>query len=273
MTIKKPVLLIGMALVLVSLIGNYSVFAINQLKTPIMLKHYYNFSVPSGLTLELHYLVNRSEEMDIQYATIGDSEIPLYSKESWTYQTLRHHKVKTLYFQLDDHFFEDMKYDEMTINQIRVFLTNGESMVMDVGEINFYKREDSPLDFKSSGGSNDNSGFGTLSVEENMNIESYEVSFINSLKNKIIYDLNLGEKKVDDQYSFPISKEKGDIISYQYHWKFKDDDPMRNHYYYTTLTLKGKDESNTPFKHPITMDYRPYFTEKDVKEIIKEAKK
>src|SRR5690606_26727305 len=82
-----------------------------------------------------------------------------------------------------------MKYDEMTINQIRVFLTNGESMVMYVGEINFYKREDSPLDFKSSGGSNDNSGFGTLSVEENMNIESYEVSFINSLKNNIIYDL------------------------------------------------------------------------------------
>ena len=95
MKIKKFPLYIGIAIVLFSLIGNYAVFASKQLKDPIMLKHYYEIPASKGYVFNLHYINNRSDNVDILWVTIPGIDFIISSYEGQT-STYRHYQVKTI---------------------------------------------------------------------------------------------------------------------------------------------------------------------------------
>ena len=63
-----------------------------------------------------------------------------------------------------------MKEESMELNQISVTFTNGDTSLIELGDITLFKREDAPFDYPSSGSSNDNSGFQLLKAEKDMEL-------------------------------------------------------------------------------------------------------
>jgi len=70
---------------------------------------------------------------------------------------------------------------------------------------------------------------------------------------------------------FPFTLKKADLLSIQYQFLFKENDPNRYHFYDLTGTLHGKTADGQDFTDRMYLSYRPYFSNKDLKEIIKEA--
>ncbi|WNS76617.1 hypothetical protein RRV45_06315 [Bacillus sp. DTU_2020_1000418_1_SI_GHA_SEK_038] len=94
MKMNKSLLYAGVAVVILSLVGNYALFVSSQLQRPIMLKHYYYVPSSKGYIIHLHYIANRSYEMDIQWLTIPGIDGEFYSKGPGHGPKYRHYQKR-----------------------------------------------------------------------------------------------------------------------------------------------------------------------------------
>ena len=288
MKLRNYVLYVGMAIVLISLIGNYLFFSVKQLKQPIMLKHYYDIPFQNGFMLELHYLVNRNEDVDIQMATVPGTEIILSPTFESHAETYRHYKLKTMYVRLEDYMLGNIPAESLRFNEITAHLSNGESVAMDIGEISFFKPTEAALQFKASGGSSDNSGFYIVEAEKNIELSGINIPYFEDLKSAL--SLRLNQDQVELKKSphrpgnslfsggqplrpdlFPITLQKGESLSINFQFSFKENDPIQRNFYQINGKLEEKKQNGPAFTTPFNLTYRPYLNEKDIQAIVKGA--
>lgn len=281
MNIKKAVLVGGMAIAIISMIGNYLFFVSKQLKEPIMLKHYYDTSVGVGSMLDFHYVTNRNDDVGIAWFMILDSDIMLPVSFEETRNTYRHYQHKTVHIEVTEDLYEKIKDKKLQLTQLQIYFTNGDSHAVDVGEIilHDYKPENSPVDFRASGGSNQNIGFFSGIAEKDMKIKDIEIPFPDKLKSNLKLYASLKqygtrqleanippEEDLITKDSFPITRNKGDYFTIDYHIQFNKNDKNRLHFYSFVLRFIGDDGKS--FSNANTIYYQPELTEKDITAIV-----
>ncbi|MBS4192475.1 hypothetical protein KHA94_20165 [Bacillus sp. FJAT-49705] len=285
MKIKTSFLYAGMAIVLLSLFGNYIVYKSSQLKEPIMLKHYYHIT-NRGSILELHYIANLSNDIDIQWITIPGFDDGLYGQPSYS-QTYTHYQLKTLHIKLDDRFMDLLNGKSFTFDQVTAHLSNGKNLTMPIGEITIFNPESSTLKVQSSGSSSDNSGFEILKADHDFEVTGLDLPFAEALESALSLKLHNArmdlqefnrEKTIKDSIPissepFPITVEKGKHFHINYKFSFAENDPHRFNFYRIDAKLQGKGQIGQEFTDTFYLSYRPYLEEKDVRTIVKEAKK
>ena len=286
MKMNKSLFYAGVAVVILSLFGNYAFFATSQLQRPIMLKHYYYVPTSQGYIIHLHYLANRSDNMDIQWLTIPGIDGEFYSKGPQHGPKYRHYKIKTFSLELNEQFLTNFDENSFSFNQVIAHLSNGESMTMDVGEITFYKWKDQVLQFQSSGGSSDNTGYHILKADKDINITDLEIPYAEELKPALSLKLNSNKVEVQQHLNreasenlqdngetlFPIVLKKDERLSIKYQFSFPQDDSSRFNYYEIRAVLQGQEANGSPFTDYFSISYQPYLGEKELREIVKEGK-
>ncbi len=289
MKMNKSLLYAGIALVIVSLLGNYAFFVSSQLQKPIMLKHYYYVPSNQGHIIHLHYIANRNDTMDIQWITIPGLEGEFYSKGPGYGPKYRHYQVKTFSLEVNEQFLTNIDENSFRFNQVKAHLSNGESLTMDIGEITFYKWNDRVLQFQSSGSSSDNTGFHILKADQDVNITDLKIPYAEELASALSLKLNSNQVEVREHLNrevpeiinnngkplshdlFPIMMKKDDLLSIKYQFSFQHNDSRRFNYYEIRTALQGKETNGSPFTDYFSISYQPYLGEKELKEIVKEG--
>lgn len=280
----------GAAIVLLSLIGNYVFFAAKELKAPIFLKHYHGLSDSLGTTIELHYITNRNndQETDIAWGHIPGTDLLLPPAFQFTAGTYKHYLHKTVGLELTEEFLEEMKEESMELKQISVTFTNGDTSLVDVGNISLYKRSDAPFDYPSSGSSSDNSGFQLLKAEKDMELTGLDIPYEHDLQSALIFEVIHDQVKLQKYENrpegifnekglsldeFPFSLMKGDSLSIKYEFSFEEGNPLRFNFYELHARLRGNVKGGQEFTDTIYLSYRPYFTEKELNAFVQEERK
>ncbi|QED46938.1 hypothetical protein [Cytobacillus dafuensis] len=288
MKIKTSFLYAGMAIVLLSLIGNYIVYKSSQLKEPIMLKHYYHITADRGTILELYYIANRNNDVDIQSISIPGIDYSFFSSlygMPANGQSNNHYQIKTLHIEIDDRIMDVLNGKPYKFDQVTAHLSNGKNLTLPVGEIILFKREASTLKTSSSGSSNDNSGFEILKADHDIEITGLDLPFADALKSALSLKLNGTQMQLHefnkvkthkDSYPikselFPLNVKKEELFPIIYKFSFAENDPLRFNFYLIDAKLHGKDQNGPEFTNISHLSYRPYFEKKDLKEIVKEA--
>ncbi|MBS4198072.1 hypothetical protein KHA93_00160 [Bacillus sp. FJAT-49732] len=282
MNIKKAVLVGGMAIAIISMIGNYLFFVSKQLKEPIMLKHYYDTQVSVGSTLEFQYITNRNDDIEIAWFMIPDSEITLPVLENQTYDTFTHHQIKMVHVNVTEELEEIMNNGELQLTEVEAHFTNGEIQLMDIGDVILrkYKENKTPFDFSASGSSSDHTGYTVAVAKKDVTITDLEIPFVDKFEKAIKVYVGEHQRTPENHSdivpkgelltkdSFPILKKKGDYLSMEYQIKFNNDDKNKLHLYTFDIKLIGNDEEGKTFSFPDTIYYQPEMTEKDIVSII-----
>ncbi len=264
-------------LVIASVIGNYVVYSSKQLEEPIIFLHRSEVPLLNGYYFEFHYLTNRSDNVGIAWVMIPGTDIQLPATYDRTLGTYNHYLHKVADFEITDIILEEIKND-MQINELDIFFTNGESKRKEVGDIHFFvDNRDAPLLSQSSSSSSDGSGSYLLIAETNIEVTEIQVPFIDNLQsglsleiNEVKYESGKLKEKID-QFT-PFTRNSGEPLTINYHLNFNQTDPNRLHIYKFYLMIKGKDEDDKPFRLTVPINHSPYFNEKDIIEIVKEAR-
>ena len=265
-------------------------FLDKELKEPIFLNHYHELSASLGTTIELHYITNRNidQETDIAWGYIPGTDLLLPPAFQFTAGTYKHYLHKTVGLEITEEFLEEMKEESMELNQISVTFTNGDTSLIELGDITLFKGEDAPFDYPSSGSSNDNSGFQLLKAEKDMELTGLDIPYEQDLQSALRFEVIHDQLKLHkyDQLpegiwneeglsldAFPFSLKNGDLLSIKYQFSFEENNPLRFNFYELHARLRGKDEDGQEFTDMISLPYRPYFTEKELNAFVQEAKK
>jgi hypothetical protein len=299
---KKSILYFGMAIILLSWNGNYLYFSMNQLDKPIMLKHYYQKHIEEETTLELHYLINRNQKLDISNIHIPGLDYVQMIDEGYPHNTYRHYVLKKVYVKINQHLLEEKIQEGFIITEIEAYLTNGERVVYDVGQITLGEWDRGPFDFRAAGGSSDGSSFDLMAAEKDLTLHSYEVPFLNKLSEGLtVYinkeqaelvpiasemrnghhlpDENPAEKLKDitdeklEESIFPLGLGVGELLNVEHQFSFREDDPNRLHFYYFEIKFIGETKEGHEFKQGSNLHWYPHFSEKEIKEMIKEERR
>lgn len=295
-------LFIGMAIVIISLIGNYLFFKSKQLAKPIMLKHYYELEAVEGRIFELHYIVNKHEDFQIAYGVIPNSDIqiiPTYEHQTGDYQ---YYQIKAVGFELADELLEKHTNTNLELNQLLIYFTNGESQLMEIGELTLYsnKQSEFPFDYQSSGSSSDHNGYQSAIAQKDLKITGIEVPFADDLSSALSLKINndqLDLKEFLNQMEtgnfsdgpldhfdteayakelepdlFPYSLRFGEMFAIYYQFDFKKNDPHQVNHYSIDIKLLGEDEDGQAYTSPFQISYHPYIDEKVLRSIVKEQR-
>lgn len=302
MRMKKSYLYIGMVIVILSWISNYLYFSLNQLAQPVMLKHYYELPIEEETTFQLHYLMNRNNDVEISSIQIPGLD---YVRMIDYGQNLifRHQQLKTVTVQIDKNMLESNLEKPFVISSIEAYLSNGEKQVYDIGEISLSESSRGPFDFRAAGGSSNGNSFDFVTATEALVINSYEVPFKEQLSQSLKLFINheqtelptiaedlMKDRRRQPPYTdpveelnnlnheeinrgiFPIYLKEGGFLNVQHRFEFPENDPNSFHYYRFDTKFIGKTEEGKPFVQRTIMNYDPYFTENNISLILKETR-
>ncbi|MEH7391312.1 hypothetical protein [Bacillus sp. JJ1474] len=287
MKMNRSLLYAGIAVVIVSLVGNYAFFVSSQLQKPIMLKHYYYVPSSQGYIIHLHYIANRSDELDIQWVTIPGMEGEFFSKGPQHGQKYRHYELKTFSLEVNERFLTNIDENSFSFNQVKAHLSNGDILTMDIGEITLYKWNDRVLQFQISGSSSDHTGYHILKADQDIKITGLAIPYAEELKSALSLKLNSNQVEVqqhlnqkvpgvfqDDGRSlskdlFPIMMKKDELLSINYQFSFQQNDSGRFNYYKIRAALEGQEMNGQTFSEYFPFSYQPYLAEKEIREIVK----
>ncbi|HWO74438.1 MAG TPA: hypothetical protein VNM69_00820 [Bacillus sp. (in: firmicutes)] len=241
------------------------------------------------MAFRIHYLVNRDEEFDIYNVSFpGINYVNvIHTNEVYDYS---HHVLKTAYVEINS---RDLEINQETVlNEMTVYLTNGDKITTDIGEVKITPLNNQvPFDFIASGSSSDDTGFEMLSALEPVELQKIEVPFNEQLgtsfnlylntdqdalkrlppdaKESLLSDIVKETKgSVLSADSFPLSLKNGELFKLDYDYSFSEEDPNRFHYFDFFINLRGKTETGDSFVGKMRVDYIPYLDEGDINEII-----
>ncbi|MBS4209565.1 hypothetical protein [Bacillus sp. FJAT-50079] len=275
---NKTILSVGIVVVITSLLGNYLFFAKNQLDEPIFLQHYYERPFMEEMTIDLHYIKNRysDREMDIAWVTIPGLDVMLIPEYEYTIQAYTHYEYKVVRLSFPDEI-ETKIDDRLEFDELTVFFTDGETKTLRDNKLILYKQEDeAPFEWMGGGGSSDNDGFQRIKAEENITLIGLQTPYKEELPSTISLTLNDEQLNLKDpeQDFFPISFAKGDDLSLTYRFSFDDNDMNRLNVYNLDINFLGKNENGEHFvKTAVPIFYQPYISEKEMRDLVREAKK
>ncbi|MBO8172131.1 MAG: hypothetical protein H0Z33_09575 [Bacillaceae bacterium] len=269
---KKTTLYLAIAVVLAILAGNFIYFQSQQLSSPIMLKHYYDLPLDPEVRFELHYLVNRDEEMDISWISIpGLDYVQTINDYQGSGQSFRHHKLKSVMVVINGDLLKQNNgnQDQWIFTEVTAHLTNGNTKTFPVGKVVITEFKESPLKFKATGSSTDGTGFRVLEAEEELDIQQVEIPF----SEQLLPDLKvLIDQQPYTEDLLPIKLKKGDLIEVNHQFSFDETNSSRLHYYDSHIYLMGRTAGGEAFKRGANIHFRPYLSQKDVNQLVEQAR-
>ncbi|MFG6115933.1 hypothetical protein ACGTN9_12135 [Halobacillus sp. MO56] len=193
---KKKILWLGMALALLSWLGNSIYFSINQLETPIILKQYQEIEQGENTPLQVQYITNRHKPVEITSVELpGLITSPAQHNYSGTFvddgnpgqsvlQQFRHHTLKAFSFNIEHNQLKEMldKNGKFEFQQATVFFSDGTSQQVDLGNINFVKiNHDDTFSHMASSSSNQNEDGLLMKTERTFTLQKLYYPFEDQL--------------------------------------------------------------------------------------------
>ncbi|HSJ36667.1 MAG TPA: hypothetical protein VK945_00460 [Planococcus sp. (in: firmicutes)] len=260
-----------------------------HLEQPVFLDHYFKDYADEQLQMQFYYLTNSGDNKTINFVELGD--IPAFVDgyhemfmEGTPYvQRYGPHELRTVSVTLDSYELSQLK-EKVTVNEMTVYLSDGESFVADIGEIIIYPEELSAKTYVSQNSSSGDWTASYLQAEEKISIlgmnphipdavlESMKVhvpqsedmifsqtNYVQALEEQ----LNDGKGKEYQDLDYPVNLDKGEgfAISIQNKGdaKFVLD---------SWLMIEGEDQNGSVIQFPAYLYHIPQLTGKNVKAII-----
>jgi len=266
---KKKVATLIVAFVMVW-VGNVYLFKYNSLKEPLFIKSYADLQ--SGMPIRLHYLQNINDEYGAVIITFPEANKEFVQFNEYEWGRTRYYKMKEINIHFDN--VEDVKRltkgKEVKLTKANVQFGNGKSVVVNIGEVYLSPSvNETPLLQFNSGSQDSNYGGRTTTVAmSNGVIKGIKDRF--SLKISDMVKLQLNDKVVTPS-EFPVKFKIGDTITFQYDFKFKDENDIRSNYFYQLSRLiECEDLNGRQANEIVDLHYDPNIHEIDVKRLEKE---
>ncbi|MFS1511400.1 hypothetical protein VQL36_03035 [Chengkuizengella sp. SCS-71B] len=208
---KKSIFGIGIAICLLSFIGNYLFFQSEQLKEPIFLNHYYDFENynDNDINLTFYYLTNKQDTFRIKNALINGIEVypvsyggfSMWSNNTQQYeQEFRHHYLKSVTFSIPYNSISSSENLEeiWSIENMIVSFYDHPDINAEIGKVNIYTKqsENSILKTQAVGSSNQHRDFVILTALQSVNIGNISVPFEEKLKDEVEIKIDLNQEKL-----------------------------------------------------------------------------
>lgn len=272
------ILRVGIILLLLSWAGNTVYFASQRLDEPIVLQHFYELPLSDDYYFEIHYITNKNNPADLTFVEFPELEELDFQHlirrhgQVWDKQNFSHHSIKSIGFYIHAEDIVTDKHDDIVITEMRTFMPSGEAKTYSIGEIKLYSDERGLFEMHSSGGSNDHTGFDMVRATESLTVDELKMPFLDKLENGIQLWMNkeellIKDTQIDSEF-FPKVLKEGDLIELEHRFRFTEVDPNRLHHYYIAPTLVGETVDGKEFEHPLSIQYSPYISKKELKEII-----
>lgn len=209
---KKSMFLTGMALILISFGVNLIYYVLHQLDEPIVLKHYYELDYREEIPVEIFYVTNRYEPVNIQMIDIpGMNTLPgntggFYFHQDTAHQNIkneyRHQVLKSYSFIIDGQNLFKENNDPIAIDEVRIHFSDGTVKTADIGQLIIYKdhQEVRPLNQQMSGSSNRNLDWNIYVANKPVTIEKINYSFRNILDEDFKIKLSWNQKQLQSYY-------------------------------------------------------------------------
>ncbi|GKS11510.1 hypothetical protein YDYSY3_25100 [Paenibacillus chitinolyticus] len=240
---KKNPLIAVFLLALVSWIGNLWVYEKNQLPEPVFLSHFIDLPLERGASFKLSYLENHRglHIVNVEVPELPHASINFLNKNRYAYQN-----YQSVLISLEQQIEEtDPSAAPLQIKQVRAWLSNGSSRMLDIGHVTLTPTGKNPdkrslFDFSSGGTSNQNVGYTLVTTKEDLILTGIESPYPDdsSPRMKLYLDalsleqepgyltsLRSGDKvEVEglpvEEISFPIAVKKGSYVRLSY--RFED---------------------------------------------------
>jgi hypothetical protein len=287
-------------LITLSWVGNIVYFSYNQLKKPVILLHYTDYSIypEQPAEFELYYLTNRNENIEIKRIELPN--MPLFAQvrndEMNTYNSI---VLKRAVVNMDRPKFEYITSNgDFNLEELAVYFSDGSMQNLNIGEI-YLRNKRVPLGevaLKSvaSGSSNGNQGFHLLTVEKPVIIESIEYPFRDKLgeafqvsvtsstdtweeRRSSIEEVNQASMNVDENalletLRFPIRLEKGNTLRIAYEFQFDKADQRQYDWYKLQMKINFVKEDGLKETIEVEMHNTPEFQNRNFLEFAKQRR-
>ncbi|WP_160645877.1 hypothetical protein [Chengkuizengella marina] len=308
---KKSIFWVGIAICILSFIGNYLFFQSEQLKEPIFLDHYYDFENYNNNDIDLtfYYLTNKNDTFKIKNALINGVEVYPVSYGGFSMlpnntqqyeQEFTHHYLKSVTFSIpysSISSFESLE-EVWSIENMIVSFYDHKDINAEIGKINIYTKPstDKIFDFQVSGSSNQHREYKIMTALQSLNISNISVPF-EELIDEVEIKVNLNQEKLkqlkvlkyggdspawfDDERKKDWNELEGVSTKEQlFPLKIRAGDWMQlqmafnpNHksYFQFGIRIEGVTENGEPFVERVLINDYPHLSQKNINEII-EAK-
>ncbi|MCM3611548.1 hypothetical protein M4S82_09770 [Planococcus sp. MERTA32b] len=260
-----------------------------QLEHPVYLDHYFEDYAHENLHMQFYYITNKDDNNTVNMITLGD--IPafvedfqaMYTEGPSYVQQFGLHELRTLSVKMDPYELSQLK-EKVVINEITVYLSDGDSYTADIGEIIIHPEGESTKPSMSQM----SSGEGELTVSyieagEEITINGFEphlppygmadlkvhvpnaedyfngVNYVQKIENR----LKAGKGVDLRDLGFPLNLKKngGFAISIQNRGDLK-------YVLNSWVMIDGEDKNGTAIRFPASLYHIPILTREDSRTII-----
>ncbi|XKE95898.1 hypothetical protein LG326_06275 [Metaplanococcus flavidus] len=256
-----------------------------ELEQPVYLDHYFEDYAHENLQMQFYYITNKDDNETVNMITLGD--LPAFIEdfqEGTSYvQQFGLHELRTLSVKMDPYELSQLK-EKAVINEITVYLTNGDSYTADIGEIVIHPAEESTKPYLSQVSSGDGDlTVSYLEAEEEITINGFEPhlppygmpdltvhlpsaedSFteVNYVK-KVEKRLKEGNGVEIQDLEFPINLKKNDGFALSIQNKVNIKYVLNS-----WAMIDGEDKDGTAIRFPASLYHIPILTREDSRTII-----
>lgn len=210
---KERLLWAGIALILLSWVGNYAYFHSKQLNEPIFLNHYYEGFLGEEISFTFYYLTNKQDPAEVTDVQIDGVEMVSVFNDGQEYgmwqessslsvvQEFRHHYLKSVTLQFNKEFIQFNEAESsLSFEKMEVFFSNQSSIIADVGKVNLYldNREINVLDSRMSSSSNQHRSEEAMVTKEPIIIEEISIPFPEELAGEVAVKIDLDQGRLNE---------------------------------------------------------------------------
>ncbi|MFC4808739.1 hypothetical protein [Paenibacillus sp. GCM10023250] len=285
---KRRFAVYGIAAVLIaaSWIGNFAYNRHYRLPEGRFLTHRIEAMDTPYVAFDLYYVANKDDKREI--AWIRAEGLPsLAFAPAAVYQELNRQTIYRLSGYYRSAPEREAALPPLVVREVDVTFRDGGTKRMDVGEIIVYRDDyppapgGGPVTMMSSGGSSDNSGFGSVRAARPAALTSTTSAWLGELGDAFSYEVNvtgdLGDIGADgrfdgpptDRAAYPAQLAEGDAVATDYRFHLPPGDPHADNVYNVLLTHRfaEPDGRESPFR--LYAHYAPRFSEAQMKAFVR----
>lgn len=271
--------------------GTY--FYSQQLGQPVFLDHYIEEYSYDEMQIEFYYITNKGDDKMVNVVELGDisgfpdGNLNFFMEEMPYVQHYGPHELRTINVSFDSYEIRSLK-EKLVINEMRVHMSDGESFLVDIGEIIIHPEVESNSSYLSQNSSSRTGEWSIsyLKAEEDLSINGVDSrlpdAIVNHLKvhqpqsgDPIFTEYNYAaiiEGRLDEgawaellniEYPFNLNEGEGMAISIQNN---EDAAYVLN----SALTFDAEDKNGSAIKVPAYLNFTPELSGKKVKAVIEQ---
>jgi hypothetical protein len=307
--LKERFLWISVVIIAISWVMNYAFYQSKQLDQPIFLQHYLETQIYEDNQFTFYYLTNKRDISHVTYVEIdGKQFFPHHYSPMWSdnniphyEQEFRHHYLRSIMIQFPKNLMpiDAGAQKEWSFKEMEVGFSDRPSIKVNIGKVIFSPAtsEEKLLESRVSSSSNQHRSDTAFAALNPVTIEDISVPFP-EIEKDIEMKVNLDQEKLTALKGMGEGKDSPDWFhkNMEVEWKNvkgtsvskeifpftleKNDwlqittfaNPNRKSVFDFSIKIKGTTSDGNAFTSQAHINDRPYLGQKEVDEIIKEAK-